>query len=79
MPLSGCVRLDVISDWRGLMCPLKYWQDGEWYTLGEGLVDCSLLGFGDLLGHLGILFGLVGLIAFHVQRIARLDWPSTII
>jgi hypothetical protein len=33
--------------------------------LGEGLVDCSLLGFGDLLGHLGSLFGLVGLVWFY--------------
>ena len=39
------------------MCPLEDWQDGEGYTLGEGLVDCSLLGFVELLGHGGVLFG----------------------
>jgi hypothetical protein len=56
---------DVISSWCGLIYPLKNREDGKRYTLGEGLVDCSLLGFGDLLGHLGSLFGLVGLVWFY--------------
>ena len=33
------------------MCPLEHWKDGKGYTLGEGLVDCSLLGLVNLLGH----------------------------
>lgn len=61
------------------MCPLKDRQDSEGYTLGEGLVDCSLLCFGDLLGHGGSLFSVVGLSAFHVQIIAQPWTASTII
>ena len=76
---GGLGWLDVISGWLNLMCPFKDWEDGEGYTLDESLIDCSLLGFVDLLGHIGGLFGLVGLIASHGQRIAHLYGPSTII
>lgn len=48
--------LDVIGNWACLVRPFEDRQDGEGYTLGKGLVDCSLLGFVDLLGHGGVLF-----------------------
>lgn len=54
-----CLYLEgsgVIGGGGFLMCPLEHWKDGEGYTLGERLVDCSLLGFVDLLGHVGVLF-----------------------